>query len=805
MNHLHLPRIGLAATLLLLCAVGTGCGFINGSPRWAKLFSADNDPLPADSSPAADKAAAKAQADPQLAKATSSHLLDTSAALADPNWVTIVSPESTSTSEESPFTLRHFGLDSVLAREDAQQILKAALKSPSEVTRVNAAIGLGHIKQSSAVPRLVEIVRGEQLKLTTRQAAVESLSAMQSPTAASAISQLTSHYGAYQGAARQRYVPALHASLLRAAAQAGVADLQKHAVAGLHSPAVEARLAAVNACQKLDPKLLPSDIFVYAADVDPRVRSAALRLLTAATHEQAQECSERGLKDIDLTVRTTAIECLGKLGGPANQKSLTALLSDSSELIRATAITQLASYQDLALLDPVLADKSWRVRAAAAEALATLPPEKARPLGEKLLRDPSSEVQKRVISAVTNWPMEQAGPLLLTALEKRSPLLRRAAAEQFQDRWPEVADETARIIAGQQVDIAALTQRWQAAFSKQSLVTVTAEQPEFAANENAPASGHNLVELAELVRQFQQSAPGEYTWNEQYARLSVWPELCKDLEQLYGGHAVEIPAAILEQVLPRQDQRFAALERIRSGSESEGRIAMASLLELAEAEPLPRFGLRRLAEILEKQPDAELWELSLKMIASAASPDALRIATAAASHPTAEVRRRACVYLGEHPSQRAGEVLLRTLKDDNAAVVEAAVVALGSQSLISDYKPLEQLLLSPALPLRVRVAASLSRLGAESGMKALARLSNDTSPGVRLQSAIAMGEVASTMATLPGTDAWTAELIRLLDDPRADVRRAALHSLPSVAGSAAPDAEATAEQWKEWYSQQRNL
>jgi HEAT repeat protein len=76
---------------------------------------------------------------------------------------------------------------------------------------------------------------------------------------------------------------------------------------------------------------------------------------------------------------------------------------------------------------------------------------------------------------------------------------------------------------------------------------------------------------------------------------------------------------------------------------------------------------------------------------------------------------------------------------------------------------------------------------------------------VRNRAAIAMGETPDP-SFLP-------DLIHLLDD-RPEIRRAALASLPRVAGRECPDAEAStsttthaseAERWKEWFHSQTTI
>jgi hypothetical protein len=110
----------------------------------------------------------------------------------------------------------------------------------------------------------------------------------------------------------------------------------------------------------------------------------------------------------------------------------------------------------------------------------------------------------------------------------------------------------------------------------------------------------------------------------------------------------------------------------------------------------------------------------------------------------------------------------------------------------------------------VEAAVALTRLGDPSGPDALERLAYSSDDAVRLQVAAAMGELARA-EFLPA-------LIRFLDD-RQSIRRAALESLPRVAGrDVAEEASGGArganghvldfaqriDLWKQWYAWRRS-
>ncbi len=151
----------------------------------------------------------------------------------------------------------------------------------------------------------------------------------------------------------------------------------------------------------------------------------------------------------------------------------------------------------------------------------------------------------------------------------------------------------------------------------------------------------------------------------------------------------------------------------------------------------------------------------------------MRLACAGLSHPTPEVRRRACHQLAEHPDPRNGPLLLKSLQDSDPSVVEEAIRALGRLRSLDDPQPLEVFLAASDHHLRVAAAEALAMVGVISGPAALERLTFDPDPKIRLAAAMAMG-AAPEASFLP-------DLIHLLDD-RAEIRRAALAALPRVAG-----------------------
>jgi HEAT repeat protein len=235
---------------------------------------------------------------------------------------------------------------------------------------------------------------------------------------------------------------------------------------------------------------------------------------------------------------------------------------------------------------------------------------------------------------------------------------------------------------------------------------------------------------------------------------------------------------------PASEEVVALIERLGAESIHDRRMAARELaLEHAE-EQLPEATLLRLRELVEMETDTLVWNDVLEFISHDGRAAAADLAAMAASHPSGDVRRRACGYFGRHPGTRAAEVLLNSLNDIDPTVVREAVRSLGRQPRLSDVTPLEAILTSPDSALRLEAAASLSLLGSPHGARALLRLTHHPEPAIRRQAATALGDANANLTTGRSTrdvdhQEVIAELTRLLND-RGDVRRAAQASLQAI-------------------------
>jgi len=271
--------------------------------------------------------------------------------------------------------------------------------------------------------------------------------------------------------------------------------------------------------------------------------------------------------------------------------------------------------------------------------------------------------------------------------------------------------------------------------------------------------------------------------------------------QLYRGRL--LPEALYSAVLPELAPEFALLAELRTAEVSRRRQAAQRLAAMARQKPLRPLVVERLVEVVQAEQDVLVWCAALDAIENDASPAAVRLAYAGLSHPLPEVRRRACQYLAAHPDPRHAPVLTPALNDRSHSVAVSAIRALGKLGRLEDTSALRRLSSSANEEIRLEAAIALVRLGDPAGPAALERLSYSEDPLVQARVAQVMGEHPDPSYIEP--------LVRLLDG-RPNVRRAALESLPKVAGQDVgqqngPPAHTSeqAQRWKQWYQRQQEL
>lgn len=664
--------------------------------------------------------------------------------LDDDKWVRGIAMPGKTDSDAPAFRWRNPSLEQMSAQPTERQPRLESDLNEGGVRGANAAILLARSHQPQAAPALVKAVQDPTLKQPLRLAAAEALAALPEEIAVRNLHIALKGIERKIGATQPAYNADLYAELLSALAQHCTADDEPAFTRALEKEELPARLAALERWSKLGKTPVPPKAIELCQDSDPRVRLAALKGLIARPNDQTEEQLQRSTHDPVLDVQFAAIEGLGKLGTEGAHQTLDRLVMGGGELIRAAAVSALVQLGDGNIVATAAKDKSWRVRVAAANNLSRSTPDTQAATARLLLTDASGEVRRAVIDAVAMWPLRSAGPILLTALETSGNLGRKAAARQLAERWPPAKEYSA----------------------------------------DAPDE-RRAARLAELRTK----------WRQEFGEANHDPASGGD-----EPRPREIKAVSNE--IPSSTAPSAAMERLRSTELEERRRGAKDLAQLAARQPLSPKLFAEIAPLVVAEQDATVWQSMFVILASDERPAAAELECAALSHPSADVRRRACEHLAAHGRPEHAAALVASLSDTQIPVQIAAAKALGRIGSEHDYPALTRLLLAGDKTVRVTAAESLLELGAPAGVAALERLTYDNEEKVRRQAVEAMGQ-SDCREFVP-------TLIRLLDD-RPSVKLAAVAALEHIVGPEAirtPEGPAAfdvtddvARRWKRWYAE----
>lgn len=776
-------RIAVLACALPLAVAAAGCGWVKDGTLEAVLR-----PL---STPGQAHLDTPDQAPPGGGEAADRQVL------ADAHWSRAVPLAEAARADADAVDRWHQrGIEDIVARPpQARPDLARALADNDPTVATNAAIALARLGNSAGLAALTAAVRASRRPSVLRCAAAEALGRLPSDVAARPLNELAGEFGQPD---RSGYFSELHAELLRALARHVDPAGNPHFAAALHSPSAEVRQEVVRAWQRSRSGDLPAELLALRSDCDLRVRGELWKLTAARHYPPALTWLVAAAYDRELRGRLEAIAALGVFGGPEAQAALVKLHENQPELIRAAAVAALAVAGDRAHVAEAAKDRGWRVRAAVADALAAYPDRPGADLAAELLRDANLDVQQRVLASVRGWPLELAGPVLLDALETGGYLVRKRAAEQLSATWPPAREFSVDATSAQRAEVlATLRTRLRQDMAGGRLASAAPPRP---AVDDAPGTPTGTeLQLVEAALREIGAASAEPPPPAAVGSLTgLGPRLLPALDRLLSVRQVEVPEVVYQDVLPTMGPAFAALQRLQSRDLNQRREAAEKLADLAAQHPLGRTAIGRLAALVLREPDAQIWQCVLAAVSGDGSEPALGLAAAGLSHPSADVRRRACENLAAHPRPQHAALLAPSLEDSSPAVVTAAVRALGTCAPAAAPPALRQLLAAPGEALRLDAATALARLGDPAGPAALERLAYSGEPAIRRQTAVAMGELGD--AVFAGT------LIRLLDD-RPAVQRAALESLPRVAGGAPapaaaqwrPDTAEQIRQWKRWF------
>ncbi len=718
-------------------------------------------------------------------------------------------PTSSDTAPSPPTAWRyqHSGLDELASRPPAERGDLTSYLSDKECrVAATAAIGIvrsGHYENPQRLAaQLANAIENESLPQGTRCAAVEALAMLPSDTQIEYLRKLIDRFGSFRPGAFSRYQADLHAELLCALARHVEASSDPRFLTAVRSPSYLVRIETLRAWGVVQTGTVPNEVLDLRSDGDPRVRSAAFAAIASQKLPSACDYLTAGLHDVDLQTRLAAIRGLGRLQSTEAKTTLTGLLKDRSELVRAEAVAALAVARSRTLVLGAASDTSWRVRLKVAEALTDYGDPQGALAAVNLLRDPSAEVERQAVKSVSNWPMEIAGTVLLDALARDAISVRKIAADQLTSRWPSAETFPVEASPSRRSDVLKeLQKQFHARFPTTVPPSVSMQPdgtrrrdddviPTHAFEESSPTARTNRDEqVAKLV-----------SVRDIEGLIRIGPTVGESLERLVAERHLTLDEEVYRNVLPRYDPTFAILDRLHGGGVDDRRKAAEELAAVAQKRPLGNLAAARMCELVTAEPDALVWLTAIDSLANNNTEPAERLARTALGHDAAEVRRRTCDYFKAHPSLAQEPFLTPLLNDPQQLVVISAIRALGAIGHLRNSAALKRQLGASSEEIQTEAALALLRIGDTVGVETLERLSYSNDVKTRAHVARAIGALTDT--TLVAT------LIRLLDDSRATVSHAALASLPKlvgldVAASSSGVPLTTVEQmkrWKAWFA-----
>lgn len=727
--------------------------------------------------------------------------------LASDAWVRTV-PQGKSL---PPHRWHHQGVGQLLALDDAPEVaLAQALDTKNPVAKANAAIGLSRLGNTSGLIVLVDAVENREFALRQRQAAVEALGDLDTPSATVALLELNDRLGRFDQEHVAAYHPDLHAELLRSLHDWSAEQVPGVFQSALDSPNNESRVIALQAWAEHPDLPLPKRVVALRQDTNPQIRAAAITALAAHRPENIERYLDSGLRDFDRDVRLAAIAGLGTVGTEASVQQLHRVMREEPEVFRAAAVNSLATLGDSSALAVAAEDDAWRVRLQAARDISHFATTESIQLADKLLRDSNIEVQQAVVEAVERWPLDVAGNVLFAAMASETYRTRSSAAVQLARRWSPAGEFQVDDSKTQRGEwLASLRTRWIAEFGEfvsaggADLAEQTPTASHLAKVSEKPSSS-DLERVQLILQQLDREGLQPAEQDRLLAELAEQgPTLVATLEHLSATTGQPFHDEIYRQVLPRVSPLFEAIEGVSNESAVERRAAANRLIEHHAELSASELAGERLFEQMIIHSDPLVWRSVLLATEQSSTAATTRIVQAAAGHASAEVRRRACEHMARFP-RREYEALLSTMVTDaDAAVVKAAANALGSAEQLDDPQPLRWLLRSDDGLIQLTAATALVRHHDADGVLALQRLAADPDPNIRILVANQIGRL--------GQQKLTAILIAMLDD-RAVVRRTALDSLetiqePAVIKAIRAEGHETQPQlaaaWKNWWRAQQ--
>ena len=211
-----------------------------------------------------------------------------------------------------------------------------------------------------------------------------------------------------------------------------------------------------------------------------------------------------------------------------------------------------------------------------------------------------------------------------------------------------------------QSQLAELRQAWIKEYPLQDVASPASRPAESQPAARVPSQ----VELDQVQRRVLELS-GDRADGARESLAGLGPDLALVLETLVDERELHLPQAIYRDLLRKQGDDFEALDALDSTSVEERRRAASRLARLAAENPLRPLVVARISELGCKESDVVVCRTLIAAVEGDRSSEAVQLLSAAASHPSAEIRRLAIEQLGRQPRPEQTPVFMPALQDDD--------------------------------------------------------------------------------------------------------------------------------------------
>ncbi|QDU64045.1 HEAT repeat protein [Planctomycetes bacterium Pan216] len=552
---------------------------------------------------------------------------------------------------------------------------------------------------------------------------------------------------------------------------AAVGMLPTGIVAVENDPKLLRQVAAIAHANRPWPTM-PETLRRLLRDPDAIVRRTALAACathpTSAAHDVVLDASY----DADASVRRDALETLARFPGLKSADRLREASASSSPSDRLASIPSAATLGLDRLLLKATGDESNLVRAKAAAFLSDCQAPGMEEVLRRLLADRSSAVQEAAIRSIVRRPKSEAIPLLIEGLDSPASRTRATAAKALAYLWPEAPAFDA---------VASPAER------TQMLATIENEWRSGRRRHLARHRGKLSLESRRQLKESVAALLGRWYGPERRPRgelseelLALGPQAVPFIEEVLEEHDSYPGPQLLTKVLGPLDPTYALLNDLWSSNPRTETARIAAIEEELAHLSLTPMQAAEVVRYTRRRDSDGAWLRLLELVERDAPETSRSIDELGLRHQNPHIRRRTLERMLERSGPQNAQMLVPLLNDSHSLTRMLALRAAGRTGDDSIAPLLRESMQSRDDRTSLEAAHSLSQLGDREGLFGLLRLCQARDESVQRDAVRYLGDVK-----VGGEDQERfviGLLLRSLDDPKLEMRRAALAALEKRTG-----------------------